>query len=186
MCRSARTKSSISSSRATSPKNSTTILPARSQRGYGGAFFPLPEPLIQGPATRVMSLRDGSKKMSKSDPSDYSRINLTDDADRSRRKSARRRPTRKPLPPQSKASAAGPKPIISSAFLRPYRRHDKRPSLEDIRRRQFSAFKSALVDLAVAKLGPIGAEMTRLKDDPRLHRRRFEAGRRPRAGSGEA
>ncbi|MCC2101662.1 MAG: tryptophan--tRNA ligase, partial [Hyphomicrobiales bacterium] len=49
--------------------------------GYGDAFFPLPEPIIQGPATRVMSLRDGSKKMSKSDPSDYSRINLSDDAD---------------------------------------------------------------------------------------------------------
>jgi len=49
--------------------------------GYGEAFFPLPEPIIQGPATRVMSLRDGSKKMSKSEPSDYSRINLTDDAD---------------------------------------------------------------------------------------------------------
>src|SRR3982074_967654 len=50
-------------------------------RGLGDAFFPQPEPLIQGPATRVMSLRDGSKKMSKSDPSDQSRINLTDDAD---------------------------------------------------------------------------------------------------------
>src|SRR6266850_673082 len=49
--------------------------------GFGEAFFPLPEPLIQGPATRVMSLRDGSKKMSKSDPSGYSRINLSDDAD---------------------------------------------------------------------------------------------------------
>ena len=50
-------------------------------RGFGDAFFPQPEPLIQGPATRVMSLRDGTKKMSKSDPSDQSRINLTDDAD---------------------------------------------------------------------------------------------------------
>src|SRR5499425_1084489 len=49
--------------------------------GAGDAFFPLPEPLIQGPATRVMSLRDGAKKMSKSDASDYSRINLSDDAD---------------------------------------------------------------------------------------------------------
>src|SRR5262249_14446666 len=49
--------------------------------GSGEGFFPLPEPLIQGPATRVMSLRDGTKKMSKSDASDQSRINLTDDAD---------------------------------------------------------------------------------------------------------
>src|ERR1700754_4890855 len=51
-----------------------------SGKGFGDAFFPLPEPLIQGAATRVMSLRDGAKKMSKSDPSDQSRINLTDDA----------------------------------------------------------------------------------------------------------
>ena len=53
-------------------------------RGFGDAFFPQPEPLIQGPATRVMSLRDGAKKMSKSDPSDQSRINLTDDRRRDR------------------------------------------------------------------------------------------------------
>ncbi|MDO5643096.1 MAG: tryptophan--tRNA ligase, partial [Paracoccus sp. (in: a-proteobacteria)] len=59
----------------------TRDIAAKFNHDYGVDFFPLPEPVIEGPATRVMSLRDGSKKMSKSDPSDASRINLTDDAD---------------------------------------------------------------------------------------------------------
>ncbi|MEY4091567.1 MAG: hypothetical protein RLZZ496_749, partial [Pseudomonadota bacterium] len=66
--------------------------------GFGDAFFPLPEPLIQGPATRVMSLRDGTKKMSKSDPSDYSRINLTDDADAIAQKVRKAKTDPEPLP----------------------------------------------------------------------------------------
>src|ERR1700751_2851226 len=66
--------------------------------GLGPAFFPQPEPLIQGPATRVMSLRDGTKKMSKSDPSDYSRINLTDDADAIAQKVRKARTDSEPLP----------------------------------------------------------------------------------------
>ena len=70
--------------------------------GFGEAFFPLPEPLIQGPATRVMSLRDGSKKMSKSDPSDYSRINLTDDADAIAQKIRKAKTDPEPLPSEEK------------------------------------------------------------------------------------
>src|SRR5512133_3954820 len=70
--------------------------------GYGDAFFPLPEPLIQGPATRVMSLRDGAKKMSKSDPSDYSRINLTDDADAIAQKVRKAKTDPEPLPSEEK------------------------------------------------------------------------------------
>src|SRR4029077_13234510 len=66
--------------------------------GFGDAFFPQPEPLIQGPATRVMSLRDGSKKMSKSDPSDYSRINLSDDADTIAQKIRKAKTDPEPLP----------------------------------------------------------------------------------------
>src|SRR3982074_225768 len=66
--------------------------------GLGPVFFPLPEPLIQGPATRVMSLRDGTKKMSKSDPSDYSRINLTDDADTIAQKVRKAKTDPDPLP----------------------------------------------------------------------------------------
>src|SRR5919109_3543252 len=72
------------------------------RHGYGEAFFPLPEPLIQGPATRVMSLRDGTKKMSKSDPSDQSRINLTDDADTIAHKIRRAKTDPHPLPHEEK------------------------------------------------------------------------------------
>ena len=76
--------------------------------GFGDAFFPLPEPLIQGPATRVMSLRDGTKKMSKSEPSDQSRINLTDDADTIALKIRRAKTDPEPLPHDEKALEARP------------------------------------------------------------------------------
>src|SRR5215204_2095869 len=77
-------------------------------RGFGDAFFPQPEPLIQGPATRVMSLRDGTKKMSKSDPSDQSRINLTDDADAIAHKVRRAKTDPLPLPRDEKELDARP------------------------------------------------------------------------------
>src|SRR5476649_762267 len=70
--------------------------------GHVDGYFPLPEPLIQGPATRVMSLRDGSKKMSKSDPSDYSRINLSDDADTIAQKIRKAKTDPEPLPSEEK------------------------------------------------------------------------------------
>src|SRR5213082_3591595 len=73
-----------------------------SAHGYGDAFFPLTEPIIQGPATRVMSLRDGSKKMSKSDASDNSRINLTDDADTIAQKVRKAKTDPEPLPTEEK------------------------------------------------------------------------------------
>src|ERR1700720_3924112 len=76
------------------------------QHGYGDAFFPLPEPLITGEATRVMSLRDGSKKMSKSDASDFSRINLTDDSDAIAQKIRRAKTDPEPLPSDEKGLAA--------------------------------------------------------------------------------
>ena len=69
--------------------------------GYNDGFFPLPEPFITGPATRVMSLRDGTKKMSKSDPSDLSRINLTDDADTIAKKFRKAKTDPDPLPSEA-------------------------------------------------------------------------------------
>src|SRR5262245_48671297 len=77
-------------------------------RNLGEAFFPQPEPLIQGPATRVMSLRDGSKKMSKSEASDYSRINLTDDADTIAQKIRKAKTDPEPLPSEEKGLAPRP------------------------------------------------------------------------------
>ena len=76
--------------------------------GHGDAFFPLPEPMITGPATRVMSLRDGTKKMSKSDASDFSRINLTDDADTIAQKIRKAKTDPEPLPSEVKGLAGRP------------------------------------------------------------------------------
>src|SRR5690606_12350627 len=76
----------------------TRDIAAKFNHDYGVDFFPLPEPVIEGAATRVMSLRDGSKKMSKSDPSDQSRINLIDDADTIAQKIRRARTDPEPLP----------------------------------------------------------------------------------------
>ncbi len=109
MCRSATTRSSTWSCRATSRRNSTMISASRSRRPVSTtAFFPQPEPLIQGPATRVMSLRDGTKKMSKSDSSDYSRINLTDDADTIAQKIRKAKTDPEPLPARRRGSTARP------------------------------------------------------------------------------
>jgi tryptophanyl-tRNA synthetase len=134
--------------------------------GYGDAFFPLPEPLIQGPATRVMSLRDGSKKMSKSDPSDYSRINLSDDADTIAQKVRKAKTDPEALPSEVEGLGQRPEADNLVGIYAALNGETKQDVLRVFGGGNFSAFKSALVDLAVAKLGPIGAEMKRLKEDP--------------------
>jgi tryptophanyl-tRNA synthetase len=134
-------------------------------RGFGDAFFPLPEPLIQGPATRVMSLRDGTKKMSKSDPSDQSRINLTDDADAIALKIRRAKTDPHPLPYDEKELGERPEADNLIGIYAALKGSSKAEVLKEFGGAQFSAFKAALVDLAVAKLGPIGAEMKRIVDD---------------------
>jgi tryptophanyl-tRNA synthetase len=135
-------------------------------RGFGDAFFPQPEPLIQGPATRVMSLRDGSKKMSKSEPSDYSRINLTDDADAIAQKVRKAKTDPEPLPSEEKGLEARPEAYNLVGIYAALNHESKAQVLSQFGGGQFSAFKTALADLAVAKLGPIGAEMKRLVQDP--------------------
>jgi tryptophanyl-tRNA synthetase len=134
--------------------------------GFGEAFFPLPEPLIQGPATRVMSLRDGSKKMSKSEPSDYSRINLTDDADTVAQKIRKAKTDPEPLPSEEKGLAPRPEADNLVGIYAALKEVSKTEVLREFGGGQFSAFKTALADLAVAKLGPIGAEMKKLTQDP--------------------
>src|ERR1043166_4550200 len=141
---------------------------ADSIRSHGfneGLFFPLPEPLITGPATRVMSLRDGTKKMSKSDPSDYSRINLTDDADAIAQKIRKAKTDPEPLPSEEKgletrAEADNLVGIYAALAGKP-----KSEVLSEFGGAQFSGFKANLVDLAVTKLSPIAAEMKRLTAD---------------------
>jgi tryptophanyl-tRNA synthetase len=134
--------------------------------GYGEAFFPQPEPLIQGPATRVMSLRDGSKKMSKSEPSDYSRINLTDDADAIAQKVRKAKTDPEPLPSEEKGLKPRPEADNLVGIYAALEGKSKADVLKQFGGAQFSAFKTALVDLAIAKLGPIGGEMKRLVQDP--------------------
>ncbi len=129
------------------------------------AFFPLPEPLIQGPATRVMSLRDGSKKMSKSDPSDYSRLNLTDEADSIAQKVRKAKTDPEPLPSELAGLAKRPEAENLVGIYAALNQQTKQEVLTDFGGGNFSSFKSALVDLAVAKLGPIGTEMKRLHAD---------------------
>jgi tryptophanyl-tRNA synthetase len=134
-------------------------------RGFGEAFFPLPEPIIQGPATRVMSLRDGTKKMSKSEASDYSRINFTDDADAIAQKIRRAKTDAEPLPHEIAGLEKRPEADNLVGIYAALADVGKVDVLNEFGGAQFSAFKAALVDLAVAKLGPIGAEMKRLVAD---------------------
>jgi tryptophanyl-tRNA synthetase len=134
--------------------------------GFGETFFPLPEPLIAGPATRVMSLRDGSKKMSKSEPSDYSRINLTDDADAIAQKIRKAKTDPEPLPSEEKGLEPRPEADNLVGIYAALAAVPKAQVLAEFGGAQFSTFKSALVDLAVVKLGPLGAEMKRLVHDP--------------------
>lgn len=128
-------------------------------------FFPLPEPQILGEATRVMSLRDGTKKMSKSDESDYSRINLTDDADTIALKIRKAKTDPEPLPDsieelEKRAEANNLVTIYASLSD-----SNRAAVLAQFGGQQFSAFKSALADLSVAKLAPIASEMNRLLSD---------------------
>jgi tryptophanyl-tRNA synthetase len=130
------------------------------------AFFPLPEPLIQGPGARVMNLRDGTKKMSKSDLSDMSRINMVDDADTILQKIKKATTDPNPLPESSeglkgRAEVENLVGIYSAASGR---------SVDDVLKefggKGFGVFKPALAELLASQLGPIAAEMRRLNADP--------------------
>ena len=133
---------------------------------FGVEFFPLPDAVIMGAATRVMNLRDGSSKMSKSDPSDYTRINLVDPPDLIAQKIKKARTDAEPLPGAVEGLETRPEAKnlvgIFAALA------DKTPAevLADFEGAQFSKFKDALAELAIAKLSPITGEMRRLLADP--------------------
>jgi tryptophanyl-tRNA synthetase len=129
-------------------------------------FFPLPEPMIQGPAPRVMSLRDGSKKMSKSDPSDYSRINLTDDAETIAQKIRKAKTDPEALPSEEAGLEGRPEADNLVGIYAGLSGVAKAEVLRRFGGGQFSAFKAALVDLAVDRLSPLAGEMRRLLADP--------------------
>ena len=133
---------------------------------YGVDFFPVVEPLIEGAATRVMSLRDGTKKMSKSDPSDQSRINLTDDADMIAAKIRKAKTDPEPLPETSEGLKDRPEARNLVNIYAALAGHTVDQVVRDFAGAQFGTFKPALADLAVAKLAPITTEMNRLMADP--------------------
>ena len=140
-------------------------------QGHTDKFFPLPEPLITGPATRVMSLRDGTKKMSKSDPSDNSRINLADDADTIAQKVRKAKTDPEPLPSEEKGLEHRPEADNLVGIYAALSGKTKAVVLGEFGGGQFSSFKSSLVDLSVEKLGPIGTEMKKLTQDTAMVRR---------------
>jgi tryptophanyl-tRNA synthetase len=135
--------------------------------GHGEAFFPLPEPMITGPATRVMSLRDGTKKMSKSEASDFSRINLTDDADLITQKIRKAKTDPEPLPSETKGLEGRPEAENLVGIYAALARKSKESVLGEFGGAQFSTFKPVLADLAVERLAPIATEMKRLLADRR-------------------
>jgi tryptophanyl-tRNA synthetase len=133
---------------------------------YGVEFFPNIEPLILGPAARVMSLRDGSKKMSKSDPSDQSRINLNDDADTISLKIRRAKTDPEPLPSEPEGLVGRPEARNLVGIYAALVGTGHAGVLAEHGGKGFGQFKQALADLLVDKLAPIAAEATRLLADP--------------------
>ena len=136
------------------------------EKGFGDAFFPLPEPLIVGPATRVMSLRDGQAKMSKSDPSDLSRINLTDDADTIAKKIRKAKTDPDALPDSKDGLAGRPEAANLLGIYAALSEAAIEEVIQQFAGQQFSSLKQELADLAVDKLSPIAGEMQRLMADP--------------------
>ena len=128
-------------------------------------FFPLIEPLIEGPAPRVMSLRDGLKKMSKSDPSDLSRINLTDDAETISKKIRKAKTDPDALPSEVEGLKGRPEAENLVTLYAALAESSKDAVLAEFGGRQFSDLKPALADLAVEKLAPIAGEMRRISAD---------------------
>jgi tryptophanyl-tRNA synthetase len=129
-------------------------------------FFPLTEPLIEGPATRVMSLRDGTKKMSKSEPSEFSRINMSDSADVIADKIRKARTDPEPLPSSVEGLAGRAEADNLVSIFAALAGMDAAGVLAQFGGQNFSTFKAALIDLTVAKIVPIGDRMRQLLDDP--------------------
>jgi tryptophanyl-tRNA synthetase len=133
---------------------------------YGVEFFPLPEPQIFGSATRVMSLRNGASKMSKSDESDYSRINLTDDAEMIAQKVKKAKTDPEALPSEIEGLEGRPEAQNLVGIYAALADMTPEAVLQEFGGRGFGDFKPALGDLAVAKLSPIGDKMRELLESP--------------------
>jgi tryptophanyl-tRNA synthetase len=135
-------------------------------RRYGVDFFPLPEPQILGEATRVMSLRDGAKKMSKSDPSDQSRINLIDSPDAIAQKIRRAKTDPDVLPSDVQGLEGRPEADNLLTIYAALTDVSKADAVARFAGAQFSVLKNELADAAIAALGPIAGRMNALMSDP--------------------
>jgi tryptophanyl-tRNA synthetase len=129
-------------------------------------YFPLPEPLIQGPGARVMSLRDGTAKMSKSDPSDYSRINLNDDADTIAQKIRKAKTDAEPLPETAEGLESRPEAANLVSIYGALAGISKEQVLVRFGGQGFGAFKPALAELAVETLSPVADRFRRYLAEP--------------------
>ncbi|MEX0318824.1 MAG: tryptophan--tRNA ligase [Ruegeria sp.] len=144
----------------------TRDIAAKFNHDYGVDFFPITEPVIGGAAPRVMSLRDGSKKMSSSDASDMSRINLTDDTDAIAKKIRKAKTDPEALPSEAAGLEDRPEARNLVRIYSALSGLDVDQVLAEVGGKQFGAFKPILADLAVEKLSPITTEMDRLLADP--------------------
>jgi tryptophanyl-tRNA synthetase len=147
-------------------KFNNDFAPRIRELGLAESYFPITEPVIEGPATRVMSLRDGSKKMSKSDPADLSRINLTDSSDDIARKIRKAKTDPEPLPDTLEALASRPEADNLVGIFAALADRTKEEVLAEFGGKQFSELKPALADLAVEKVAPVNREMRQLLADP--------------------
>ena len=133
---------------------------------FGLDLFPLTEPVIMGEGARVMSLRDGSKKMSKSDPSDMTRINLNDDADTLANKIRKARTDAEPLPGKADQLEERPEAANLIGIYAALMDTSRDAVCAEFEGKGFGDFKKALTDVVVSKLAPITEEMARLQNDP--------------------
>ena len=131
-------------------------------------IFPIPEPLILGAATRVMSLRDGLKKMSKSDPSDYSRIMLSDSEEEIQKKIRKAKTDPLPLPDNIEDAKKRPEAINLLTIYAALNDLEVEKVIADYAGKEFSRFKKDLGELASAKLSPISFEMNKLMQDEKF------------------
>ena len=144
----------------------TRDIAAKFNHDYKVDFFPLTEPVIEGPATRVMNLRDGTKKMSKSGESDMERINMLDDADTIAKKFKKARTDPEPLPDTLEGLKGRPEARNLVDIYAGLSDTTPKAVIAEFAGAGWGKFKPALADLAVAKLAPISTEMRRLMDDP--------------------
>ena len=128
-------------------------------------FFPLPEPLISKKISRIMSLRDGTKKMSKSEESDYSRINLKDNADEIIKKIKKAKSDSEPIPNNLKILEKKPEALNLLTIYSELSKTNLEKTLQDLAGKEYSLLKTKLAEILIAEITPVGKEIQKLLDD---------------------